>query len=116
MNFTETDLLSLDVHTDNPYPFYKWLRDEEPLYWDPINEIWAVSRYEDVMYVSQHTELFCSGFGVIPKLGVDIWPDEAMINLDGDAHTKQRGLISSGFTPGASDASMSRSQKSPRSS
>ena len=37
MSFTETDLLSLDVHTDNPYPFYEWLRDEEPLYWDPFS-------------------------------------------------------------------------------
>jgi cytochrome P450 family 142 subfamily A polypeptide 1 len=28
-----------------------------------------------------------------------MWPDEAMINLDGDDHTCQRALVSKGFTP-----------------
>jgi cytochrome P450 family 142 subfamily A polypeptide 1 len=99
MSFDQTDLMSLSTHTDNPEPFYEWLREEEPLYYDEANELWAVSRYDDVRYVSEHTELFCSGKGVIPKLGTDIWPDEAMINRDGREHTCQRTLVSTGFTP-----------------
>ncbi len=100
MAFEQTDLLALDTHTYDPEPLYRWLRDEEPLYWDPINELWAVSRHEDVIYVSKNTELFCSGEGVIPKVGLDTWPDEAMINLDGSSHTRQRGLVGKSFTPG----------------
>lgn len=99
MTFETTDLMSLDTHTVDPHPFYRWLLENEPLYWDAKNELWAVSRYEDVVYVSKNTDLFCSGKGVIPKLGLEHWPDEAMINMDGDAHTCQRGLVSSGFTP-----------------
>ena len=100
MAFEQTDLLALETHTYNPEPLYRWLRDDEPLYCDPINELWAVSRHEDVIYVSKNTELFCSGEGVIPKVGLDTWPDEAMINLDGSCHTRQRGLVGKSFSPG----------------
>ena len=100
MSFAGTDLLSLDVHTFDPEPFYKWIRNEEPLYYDEGNELWAVGRYEDVVFVSKNTEIFCSGLGVVPKVGQDDWPDEAMINLDGSAHTRQRALVSKGFSPG----------------
>ncbi len=99
MSFAEADLLSPGVHTDDPLPLYSWMLEEAPLFWDRTNELWAVSRYDDVVHVSKHPEIFCSGYGVVPKLGLDIWPDEAMINLDGDAHTRQRGLVSSAFVP-----------------
>lgn len=99
MNFADADLMSIDLHSDDPWDLYAWMQDEEPLFRDHGNELWAVTRYEDVVFVSRRTDLFCSGQGVIPKLGTDIWPDEAMINLDGAAHTKQRGLVSKGFSP-----------------
>jgi cytochrome P450 family 142 subfamily A polypeptide 1 len=97
--FEQTDMLDLDVHTSDPWDLYAWMRDEQPLFWDQTNEIWAVSRYSDVVYVSRRTDLFCSGQGVVPTMDLDMWPDEAMINLDGAAHACQRGLVSRGFTP-----------------
>ncbi len=99
MDFTQTDLLDLDVHTFSCEPLYEWLREEAPLFCDPNNEIWAVSRYDDVVTVSMDTELFCSSRGVVPCVPMDVWPDEAMINLDGAEHTTQRALVSKGFTP-----------------
>ena len=99
MKYADVDLLSLDFHTQDPWDFYTWMQGEEPLFWDQTNELWAVARYDDVVFVSRRTDIFRSGDGVIPKLGMDIWPDEAMINLDGAAHTCQRGLVSKGFTP-----------------
>ena len=97
--FYRSDLMSLDLHIDDPEPFYEWLREEEPLFWDENNEIWAVSRYEDVVFCSRNTELFSSSQGVIPTLSLEIWPDAAMINLDGTDHTRQRNLVAKGFTP-----------------
>lgn len=97
VDYSAVNMLDTHTHTDDPEPLYEWLREESPLYWDPINEIWAVSRYKDVVYVSRRTDLFCSGQGVVPGVGLDVWPDEAMINLDGKAHTRQRGLIAKGF-------------------
>jgi cytochrome P450 family 142 subfamily A polypeptide 1 len=99
MSFADTNLMSLDVHTFNPEPFYNYLRDEEPLYWDKESELWAVARYEDVVFISRNTDIFSSAQGVVPKVSPEDWPDEAMINLDGRAHTKQRALVSKGFTP-----------------
>ncbi len=93
------DLLSLDVHTLDPEPIYEYLREEEPLYWDETNQLWAVSRYEDVVFASRNTDIFSSGNGVVPGVSQEDWPDEAMINLDGKEHTKQRALVSKGFTP-----------------
>jgi len=99
MSFADSDLLSPDLHTNNPEPFYEYLREEEPLFWDKRSELWGVSRYDDVLFVSKNTDIFCSGKGVVPKVGQDDWPDEAMINLDGKAHTRQRALVSKGFSP-----------------
>ncbi len=97
-DFHSTDLLDLHIHIDNPEPLYDWLREEQPLFWDAHNALWAVSRYEDVIAVSRNTELFSSAQGVVPNIDLDTWPDDAMINKDGQEHTRQRALVSHGFT------------------
>jgi cholest-4-en-3-one 26-monooxygenase len=89
------DLLHPDTYSDNPDEMYRYLRDEAPLYWDETNEIWAVSRYEDIKYVSSDPSLFTSTEGNRPGLP----PDQSMIHQDGEQHTRQRGLVSKGFTP-----------------
>jgi hypothetical protein len=33
---------------NNPFPFYKALREQDPVYYDPGIDVWLVSRYEDV--------------------------------------------------------------------
>ena len=33
---------------DDPYPVYRALRDEAPLYRDPSERWWVLSRFEDV--------------------------------------------------------------------
>jgi len=63
---------------------------------------WAVTRYDDVMHVSRHADLFCSGQGGT-NIG-DIPPELAeflgsIINMDAPRHTKLRRIISAGFTP-----------------
>ena len=99
MEFNDVDLLDPEAHGFAAEPFYAFLRDEAPLYRDQKNALWAVSRYDDVVFVSKHTDIFCSRFGVVPGIPLDRWPDEAMINLDGEEHTCQRALVSKGFTP-----------------
>jgi len=97
--FEDVDLLDIDFHMADPDGFYSWLLEERPLFYDRRNALWAVSRYADVVYVSTHTDIFCSREGVVPNIGLEDWPDEAMINLDGQEHTIQRRLVSKGFTP-----------------
>jgi cholest-4-en-3-one 26-monooxygenase len=99
MSFQGIDLNEIHVHDLSAEPLYEWLREEAPLFRDAKN-LWAVSRYEDVAFVSRHPEIFSSRCGVVPGVDHEMWPDEAMINLDGEEHTCQRGLVSKGFTPG----------------
>jgi cytochrome P450 family 142 subfamily A polypeptide 1 len=98
MSFENVDLLDIHLHGLHTEPFYEWLREQAPLYRDAKNSLWAVSRYDDVVFVSKHTETFCSRYGTVPG-GEGDWVDETMINLDGAEHTCQRGLVSKGFTP-----------------
>ncbi|MET0593539.1 MAG: cytochrome P450 [Polyangiaceae bacterium] len=99
MSFEGIDLNEIHVHGLSAEPLYEWLREKAPIFRD-AKDLWAVSRYDDVVYVSKHPEIFSSSGGVVPGVNLEMWPDEAMINKDGDEHTCQRGLVSKGFTPG----------------
>ena len=57
MTATETptiNLLDPQFYVD-PYPAYRWLRDHDPVHWDPVHRIWGVSRYADVVEVAKQT-------------------------------------------------------------
>ena len=49
-----------------PHDQLKWLRANAPVYWHHGDQergwpgFWALTRYEDVTYVSRHPELFSS--------------------------------------------------------
>ena len=71
-----------------------WLRENEPVYWSEQSQMWVVTRYEHVEYVSKNQPIFTSGEGVrpgVPKIGLI---DEAE-----PRHGKLRNLINRGFTP-----------------
>ncbi|MCU0310133.1 MAG: cytochrome P450 [Acidimicrobiales bacterium] len=91
------DVLDPELYQGDPYPVYAWLRENDPVHWDPKNELWVISRFADVMQVSLHNEIFCSGQGVRPKQDYDL----SLIGLDEPRHLQQRRLINRGFTPRA---------------
>jgi len=72
-----------------------WLRENDPVHWSDKDQLWVVTRFEDVAYVSKHQELFTSAAGVRPgnpaKLG--------LIDEDEPRHTALRKLINKGFSP-----------------
>ena len=43
----------------DPYPLYRRLRTEAPVYWDPFLHAWVATRYKDVLRV-----LMTSGYSV----------------------------------------------------
>ena len=73
----------------------KWLRENEPVYWAEKSQLWVISKFEDVAYVSKNNDLFCSGFGVRPRNPVKL----GLIDEDEPRHTPLRRLINRGFTP-----------------
>ena len=73
----------------------RWLRENEPVRWSAKDDLFLVTKYEDVAFVSKHQELFTSEFGVRPS-------NPAKIGLIDEAeprHTQLRNLINRGFTP-----------------
>ena len=58
----EIDILDPRLY-DDPWDTYRWLRDESPVHWDAGNELWVVSRHEDVSHISRHPERYCAAAG-----------------------------------------------------
>jgi len=92
------NVLDPEFYVD-PWESYRWLREEAPAYWDPVQRIWAISRYDDVMAVERDTARYSSYSGSRPH--IDQSADRSMINLDDPAHQSQRSLVSKRFTPRA---------------
>jgi cholest-4-en-3-one 26-monooxygenase len=90
------NLLDPDFYVD-PWEAYAWLRDESPVHWDPVQKIWGVSRYSDVLSVEKAANLYSSAKGSRPH--IDQSADRSMINLDDPAHQDQRKLVVRRFTP-----------------
>jgi len=91
------DVLDPQLYQGDPHPTYEWLRDNDPVHWDEKNQLWVVSRFDDVVTVSINSEVFCSGRGIRPDPSVDL----SLIGYDGERHQSQRRLINKGFTPRA---------------
>jgi cytochrome P450 family 142 subfamily A polypeptide 1 len=83
----------------DPWDAYRWLRDEAPVFWDPAQKLWVISRYEDVLAVEKNGELYSSFYGSRPH--IDLQNDQSMINMDDPQHNAQRDLVARQFTPRA---------------
>lgn len=91
----DVNILDPQLYRGDPHPVYAWLRREAPLYHDKHNELWLASKYEDVVYVSKHPRLFCSGRGVVPGSSALV----SIATMDEPRHTRLRKLVNRGFTP-----------------
>ena len=87
---------------EDPYPVYRQLRDNAPLYWSPAASTWVLSRYDDVSAALLDPETYSSASGIFPTPpGVDMTELflPMLIMSDPPRHTQLRHLISKAFTP-----------------
>ncbi|HMC38554.1 MAG TPA: cytochrome P450 [Acidimicrobiales bacterium] len=94
------DPYDVGINTD-PYPVYRRLRAEAPLYYNEPHDFFAVSRYDDVEKVLVDKETYISGRGGILELirsGME-FPSGVLIFEDPPVHTAHRSLLSRVFTP-----------------
>jgi len=95
----ELNPFSHEFHED-PYPTYRWLRDDAPVYRHP-DGWYALSRYDDVLWASQQPRLFSSAEGTtLEKVDSALMPP-MIIFMDPPMHDRQRKLVSRAFTPRA---------------
>jgi cytochrome P450 len=74
---------------------FRWLRENDPVYWSEKDQVWVITKYADVAYCSKHQELFTSAEGVLVGLPVKL----GLIDEGEPRHAQLRGLINRGFTP-----------------
>lgn len=96
---TRHNLLSPELKA-NPYPAYAEMRRDSPVCQVDPGGMWAVSRYDDVMYVLKNPRIFSSrGFGAAtnpPWLGGNPLSD-SMLALDPPEHGRLRALVTRAF-------------------
>src|SRR5262245_20483778 len=94
------DPYAVEINAD-PYPVYRRLREEAPLYYNEPHDFYAVSRFEDVERGLRDREIFISGRGAIIELikANIAFPPGVLIFEDPPIHTVHRTLLSRVFTP-----------------
>lgn len=85
----------------NPYPIWRRLREELPLYYNERYDFYALSRFEDVERGLIEWKTYSSAKGTLLEIirsGMEI-PPGSMIFEDPPGHNIHRGLLSRVFTP-----------------
>ncbi|MBW2241702.1 MAG: cytochrome P450 [Deltaproteobacteria bacterium] len=97
-----------------PHEYFRVLREQDPVHWQdecvlpvflPGPGYWALTRYEDVAFVSKHPEIFSSALGT-SSLN-ELRPRERamagdqLIQMDPPGHTELRSLMNVQFKPAA---------------
>lgn len=87
---------------DDPYPTYRRLRDQEPVHHNTVDDLWVISRHEDVSAVLRDDARFSNRRGV--SVDASAWSEDAhrvmsFLALDGAAQGRIRRLVSAAFTP-----------------
>ncbi|OMC56916.1 cytochrome [Mycobacterium sp. IS-836] len=95
------DPYDYDFHED-PYPYYKRLRDDAPLYRNEELEFWALSRHQDVLHGFRNSTTLSNRDGVSldpVSRGPHASKTMSFLAMDDPAHLRLRTLVSKGFTP-----------------
>lgn len=104
VDLTETEL----YRGGFPHELFTTLRQEAPVTWQEFpregfeeandNGFWVITRHADVQAANRDTELFSATDG--PSLAArDHMRGTMLVSMDAPEHTRQRKLISAGFTP-----------------
>lgn len=93
----------------NPYPTYRQLREEAPIFWSEKSKYWLITRYEDVHSILkdmsyekqlQRWKQVNPMMKMIPEVSKLIdTRSKWMLNMNPPDHTRLRGLVNRAFTP-----------------
>jgi cytochrome P450 len=94
------DPWNVEIDID-PYPTYRRLRDEAPLYYNERHDFWGLSRYADVDAALRDPNRLSSAKGdILEVVKTDpVMPPGVFINEDPPLHTIHRAIVSRAFMP-----------------
>ena len=107
-----------DMFTDeaisDPYTYYGRIRDEDPVHWNELYELWVITRHDDVVWMTRHHELFSSEvfrrdtrspYPPIDESDLGLYQFmrefymDMFIHRDRPVHTNQRKVVHKWFNP-----------------
>jgi cytochrome P450 len=112
----EKSLLDPEIQED-PYAYYRALREQAPVYRMPDSGAYVISRYRDIQWAMSHPELYSidllgkAGFSmfqheearaVLAEHGI---PRNTKLSSDPPEHKGYRGIVNASFTAGRVNAS-----------
>ena len=115
------DLFAPDVIAD-PYGYFNRLRAEDPVHWNAKYELWVFTRYDDIVWLVRHPELFSSEvfrrdprppYPPIPETDMELYASvrtffgDFFIQHDRPEHTEMRKVVHGYFTPNAMNEGLS---------
>jgi len=87
------------IAADDPYPYYRSLRDEDPAHYSEVEDVWVLTRFEDVAAAFKDWKTWSSQkrgnlLNDIPeRIG------KTLGTTDPPLHTFARGVVDQSFTP-----------------
>jgi cytochrome P450 family 142 subfamily A polypeptide 1 len=91
----DIDLLAGAWYSREPHDTWTWMREHAPVYYDEKNDVWAITRYRDVLEIEKDPSTFSSRRS--PRPHGDPLP--MMISMDNPQHQRRRSIVNRGFTP-----------------
>jgi len=107
------DMFAADVIQD-PYRYYGRIRDEDPVHWNELYELWVITRHDDLVWLARNHEQFSNSVYVndprpaypaildSDKELYDFMKDyrgNQLIQFDRPEHLEMRKVVHSYFTP-----------------
>jgi cytochrome P450 len=84
---------------NDPYPLWRRLRDEAPLWHNERHDFWVLSRFDDIEAAHKDTATYSSSHGTtIEVMTPEPMSSGMIINVDPPRHTVLRALVSRAFT------------------
>jgi cytochrome P450 len=109
------DLFAPDIN-DDPYGYFGYLRENDPVRWNERYQVWIVTRFEDASWLNMHPEIFSSSvpqrdsrppYPPIDNADLDVYnyvqrkQMQRIITADPPHHRKMRSALHRFFTPAA---------------
>ena len=85
----------------DPFPVYRWMRDEAPVFYSEKWNWWALSRFEDVRAAALDPATYLSFEGIdIDDTAKDQNPPGFLPNVDNPRHDQIRAVVQPPLLPG----------------
>ena len=89
----------LIIAHDDPYPTYRWMRDEEPVHYSELEDVWVLTRYADCSAAFKDWQTWSSQRRGNLLNDIPERVGKTLGTTDPPRHTFARSIVNKAFTP-----------------